>query len=87
LTTSTPTWIVAIAEDGNDWQECATSDSLADAIEAAKHIEEHDLVGVFRKRDGWQGYKPGYLIDRRDKSDWPICGLGGLVNSLPSSWF
>ena len=79
-------WIVAIAEDDDDWQEYATLDSLEEAVEMAK-ATEGDLVGVFRKRVGWQDYKPGYLIDRRDKSDWPIQGLGGLINSLPSSWF
>jgi len=85
VTTSTPTWIVAVDVDG-DWQEHTTTDDLEEAIETARSTE-YDLVGVFRKRDGWQEHRPRYLIDRRDKSNWAICGLGGLVNSLDSSWF
>ena len=80
------TWIIAVDIDG-EWQEHATSDSLEEAVETAQRIEEHDLVGVFRERDGWQDYKPSYLIDRRDKSQAPIQGLGGLIDSLDSSWF
>ena len=79
------TWIIAVDIDG-EWQEHATSDSLEEAVETAKSTEGN-LVGVFRERDGWQGYKPSHLIDRRDKSNWPIQGLGGLINSLDSSWF
>ena len=79
------TWIVAIETDG-EWQEHATCDDYDEAIETAK-ITEGDLIGVFRERGGWQDRKPGYLIDRRDKSDWPIQGLGELISSLDSSWF
>ena len=79
------TWIVAIETDG-EWQEHATSDSLEKAVEMAKSTEGN-LIGVFRNRDGWQECKPSHLIDRRDKSDWPIQGLGELISSLDSSWF
>ena len=82
------TWIVAI-DVGGEWQEHATGNTLDEAIETAEQAETegHLLVGVFRNREHWQDYKPGYLIDRRDKSDWPIRELGGLINSLDSSWF
>ena len=82
------TWIVAIDVDG-EWQEHATGSALDEAIETAKRAETegHLLVGVFRNREGWQDRKPCHLIDRRDKSQAPIQGLGGLIDSLDSSWF
>jgi len=47
----------------------------------------YSYIAVYT-HSGHSNYRrPRYTIDRRDKSSWPICGLGGLINSLSADWF
>lgn len=61
-------------------------------LEQAKQIidtlrSDYERIAVFRHRLNWHDYKPYCLIDNREKKDCPIIGLGGLIDSLDSSWF
>ena len=84
-------WVVGFrVGDAVTWQVYCTCGTLKAAIVAAGECakrEGRDLVGVFRNREGWEGSRGRYLIDKRDKSKWPILGCRGLIDSLDSSWF
>lgn len=82
-------WIVAYKNsEFQNWQEFFGADELSMAQDAAKLIDDAQLVCIFYNRPGWQERHPRYVVtDRRDKSNWPINGLGGLINSLQSDWF
>jgi len=83
------TWIVAYKNsEFQMWQEFFGADELSVAQNAAKLLDDAQLVCIFYNRPGWQERRPRYVVaDRRDKSNWPINGLGGLINSLQSDWF
>lgn len=86
------TWIVAYKNSEFQlWQEYFGADDLATAQNAAKLCaddESRQLVCIFYNRPGWQDKAPKYIIvDRRDKTNWPIHGLGDLINSAPSNYF
>jgi hypothetical protein len=49
-------------------------------------INQSDFA-IFRNRPNWRDYHPRYFASYRDRSNDPINGLGGLINSLDSSWF
>lgn len=75
---------------GEDWQSFAEAESMNEAEQKMNLCTEDEsrlMIAVFRKRQNWQDYKPMRLRDFRDKSDWPIRNLEGLINSLDSSWF
>jgi hypothetical protein len=78
-------WIIAYRE-GDYWQAVNEASSLPESLEMAEGCDK-EWIGIFRHRPDWADYKPRYVIDRRDKSKFPIMGLGGLINSLDSSWF
>ena len=72
--------------DKSDWVFIQSDLSLSEAKELLS-TSDHETTGIFKQRPGWSEYRPRYLKDNRDKSSWPICNLGGLINSLESDWF
>jgi hypothetical protein len=81
------TFAIAKSDDGCDWQLVDTRGSLTFAITLAKNTIE-PVVAVFTKAQWEDGnYRPRFLRDNRDKNRWPIRGLEGLINSVPSDHF
>ena len=88
----TLTWIVAYkCSEFQMWQEYLAADELQMAQEAAELCaadQARQLVCIFYNKPGWEKRRPRYVIaDRREKANWPINGLGGLINSLSSDYF
>lgn len=72
----------------NRWEIYCKNVSLQGAVLIYEEIkEDYDQVGVFKQKINWKECKPFRLRDNRNKSTWPISGLGGLISSLGSDWF
>jgi hypothetical protein len=77
-----------VAYHQKNWILLKADLGLRDAQQFMKKASSgYQQIGIFKQRENWQNYQPRYLIDNRDKSTWPIRKLGGLINSLDSTWF
>ena len=88
-----PKWILAQRIDGGEWKirfysfktECPSlSDSrMLDETQIGEMKQSE--FAVFRYSENWQDRRPRRLLDLRDKSNFPIRGLEGLINSRSSA--
>ena len=91
----TPKWIYAQRVNGGEWkirfysfkQECPSLDDSRMLDETPIGEMKKSEFAIFRYSENWQDRKPRRLLDLRDKSDAPICGLGGFINAFESDWF
>lgn len=89
----TPKWIHAQRINGGEWkirfysfkQECPSLDHMLDETQIGEMRQSE--FAIFRYGENWQDRKPRRFLDLRDKSNAPICGLGGLINAFESDWF
>lgn len=87
-------WIIAQRINGGDWKirfysfknECPSLDNSRVIDETPIGEMKQSEFAVFRFSDNWKDRRPRRLLDLRDKSNFPIVGLGGLINSLESDW-
>jgi hypothetical protein len=77
----------------NNWLGYKAADNLGAARVDLHKIAERDdvqMAAIFPEHHWHYGLvtcKPGYLIDKTDRTNAPICGLGDLIDSRDSSWF
>jgi len=90
-----PKWIHAQRVNGGDWklrfysfrEECPSLDDSPMLDQTPIGEMKQSEFAIFRYCENWQDRRPRRLLDLRDKSRAPICGLGNLINSLESDWF
>ena len=80
-------FVVAL-DNGAGWELVDTRGSLPAANILARNTSAL-MVAVFTKAQWADGNldRPRYLHDNRDKSNLPVKGLEGLVNSVPAGYF
>ena len=91
----TPKWIHAQRVNGKEWKirflsfrnECPDLDESPMLDQTQIGEMKQSEFAIFKYTENWQDCRPFRLLDLRDKSDAPICGLGNLINSLNSDWF
>jgi len=91
----TPKWVHAQRINGEDWKlRFYSFREVCPSLDDGPMLEQTPIgemkqseFAIFRYSKNWQDRRPRRLLDLRDKSRAPICGLGNLINSLESDWF
>lgn len=73
---------------GGNWYGDLAHNDMQAAITRMKELATYRPVAAVFYESAWlRRGKPKYIIDKTDKSDAPIRGFEGLVDSLPSNYF
>lgn len=88
-------WIFAQRVNGGEWEvRGLTCRENSGTIEDSRMFDETPIgemkqseFAIFRNRENWIDFRPRRYLDLRDKSNAPIIGLGGLINSFESDYF
>lgn len=87
-------FITAYKRNGEEnWLGYKAADTLEGARDQMHTVAKLDTVqmaAIFPEHHWHYGLvtcRPLYLVDKADRSNAPICGLGGLINSLDSGNF